>query len=107
MGVTAEYEKRINSLHELDTKHTTELTNTKAEIDKLRGDVHSGRKLMYIYAECPSTENGSTPWRETQNKIYSTPKSTLKHGKTIHWFDRLVFFGVQALPNKKSIRQNE
>ncbi|EMA4784691.1 lysis protein, partial [Providencia rettgeri] len=28
-----DYEKRINSLHELDTKHTTELTNAKAEID--------------------------------------------------------------------------
>ncbi|MEI9749653.1 lysis protein [Moellerella wisconsensis] len=58
--ITTDYEKRINSLHELDTKHTTELTNAKAEIDKLRGDVRSGRKRVYINAECPSTESSST-----------------------------------------------
>uniref|UniRef100_UPI00234A9D8C lysis system i-spanin subunit Rz n=1 Tax=Providencia sp. PROV113 TaxID=2949824 RepID=UPI00234A9D8C len=44
----------------LDTKHTTELTNAKAEIDKLRDDVRSGRKRVYINTECPSTEGGST-----------------------------------------------
>ncbi|BBG58494.1 lysis protein [Providencia rustigianii] len=60
VAITADYEKRINSLHELDTKHTTELTNAKAEIDKLRGDVRSGRKRVYINAECPSTESGPT-----------------------------------------------
>ncbi|MEX9950456.1 lysis protein [Providencia sp. PROV188] len=54
------YENRINSLHELDTKHTTELTNAKAEIDKLRDDVRSGRKRVYINAECTSAENSST-----------------------------------------------
>ncbi|MGW1369512.1 lysis protein [Providencia hangzhouensis] len=58
--ITTDYEKRINSLHELDTKHTTELTNAKAEINKLRDDVRSGRKRVYINAECPSTENSST-----------------------------------------------
>ncbi|WP_347814306.1 lysis protein [Providencia rettgeri] len=58
--INKDYEKRINSLHELDTKHTTELTNAKAEIDKLRDDVRSGRKRVYINAECPSTESGST-----------------------------------------------
>ncbi|SUC31971.1 lysis protein [Providencia rettgeri] len=60
VAITADYEKRINSLHELDTKHTTELTNAKAEIDKLRDDVRSGRKRVYINADCPSSENGST-----------------------------------------------
>lgn len=60
VAITADYEKRINSLHELDTKHTTELTNAKAEIDKLRDDVRSGRKRVYIDAECPSAENSST-----------------------------------------------
>lgn len=60
VAITADYEKRINSLHELDTKHTTELTNAKAEIDKLRDDVRSGRKRVYINAQCPSTESGST-----------------------------------------------
>lgn len=58
--ITTDYEKRINSIHELDTKHTTELTNAKAEIDKLRDDVRSGRKRVYINAECPSTERSST-----------------------------------------------
>ncbi|MEX9949038.1 lysis protein [Providencia alcalifaciens] len=56
----ADYEKRINSLHELDTKHTTELTNAKAEIDKLRIDVGNGTKRLRVKAECPSSENGST-----------------------------------------------
>ncbi|MEY0929272.1 lysis protein [Providencia rettgeri] len=56
VAITTDYEKRINSLHELDTKHTTELTNAKAEIDKLRNDVRSGRKRVYINAECPKPE---------------------------------------------------
>nr|ELR5264572.1 lysis protein [Providencia rettgeri] len=60
VAINEDYEKRINSLHELDTKHTTELTNAKAEIDKLRDDVRSGRKRVYINAECPSSENSST-----------------------------------------------
>ena len=60
IGINADYEKRINSLHELDTKHTTELTNAKAKIDKLRDDIRNGRKRVYINAECPSSENGST-----------------------------------------------
>jgi prophage endopeptidase len=64
IAINVDYEKRINSLHELDTKHTTELTNAKAEIDKLRDDVRSGRKRVYINAECPkpkanTTESGS------------------------------------------------
>ncbi|EOE1544282.1 lysis protein [Providencia rettgeri] len=56
VAITIDYEKRINSLHELDTKHTTELTNAKAEIDKLRDDVRSGRKRVYINTECPKPE---------------------------------------------------
>ncbi|MTC30809.1 lysis protein [Providencia alcalifaciens] len=60
VAITADYEKRINSLHELDTKHTTELTNAKAEIDKLRIDVSNGTKRLRVKAECPSAENGST-----------------------------------------------
>ncbi|BBV03998.1 endopeptidase [Providencia rettgeri] len=56
VAITADYEKRINSLHELDIKHTTELTNAKAEIDKLRDDVRSGRKRVFINAKCPKPE---------------------------------------------------
>ncbi len=59
-AITTDYEKRIDSLHKLDIKHITELTNAKAEINKLRDDVRSGRKRVYINAECPSTESGST-----------------------------------------------
>ncbi|EMN5657649.1 lysis protein [Providencia rettgeri] len=59
-AITTDYEKRINSLHELDTKHTTELTNAKAEIDKLRDAVRSGRKRVYIRASCPKGETNST-----------------------------------------------
>ncbi|AWS53097.1 lysis protein [Providencia rettgeri] len=55
-AITADYEKRINSLHELDTKHTTELTNAKAEIDQLRIDVSNGAKRMYVNAKCPKPE---------------------------------------------------
>ncbi|HDU8630142.1 TPA: lysis protein [Proteus mirabilis] len=71
--INKDYEKRINSLHELDTKHTTELTNAKAEIDKLRDAVRSGRKRVYINAECPtvtknSTESGSDEATARLNK---------------------------------------
>ncbi|MEX9612294.1 lysis protein [Providencia manganoxydans] len=54
--INADYGKRINSLHELDTKHTTELTNAKAEIDKLRIDVSNGTKRLRVKAECPKPE---------------------------------------------------
>lgn len=56
VAITADYEKRINSLHELDTKHTTELTNAKAEIDQLRIDVSNGAKRVYVNAKCPKPE---------------------------------------------------
>ncbi|MEX6232153.1 lysis protein [Providencia hangzhouensis] len=56
VAITEDYEKRINSLHELDTKHTTELTNAKAEIDKLRNDVSNGTKRVYVNANCPKPE---------------------------------------------------
>ncbi|MGO2306081.1 MAG: lysis protein [Providencia sp.] len=60
VAINEDYEKRIESLHELDIKHTTELTNAKAEIDKLRDDVRSGAKRVYVKAKCPSPENSST-----------------------------------------------
>ncbi len=60
VAITVDYEKRINSLHELDTKHTTELINAKAEIDKLRNDVRNGTQRVYINAECPKLKTNST-----------------------------------------------
>lgn len=58
--ITTDYEKRINSLHELDTKHTTELTNAKAEIDQLRIAAERNPERVYIRASCPKSEANST-----------------------------------------------
>ncbi|ELY3856749.1 lysis protein [Providencia rettgeri] len=60
IAINVDYEKRINSLHELDTKHTTELTNAKAEIDKLRIAAERNPERVYIKASCKKTE-GTTP----------------------------------------------
>ncbi|WP_418055106.1 MULTISPECIES: lysis protein [Providencia] len=60
IAITADYEKRINSLHELDTKHTTELTNAKAEIDRLRIAAERNPERVYIRANCPKGETNST-----------------------------------------------
>ncbi|MCY0800696.1 lysis protein [Providencia rettgeri] len=60
VAITADYERRINSLHELDTKHTTELTNAKAEIDKLRIAAERNPDRVYIRASCPKGETNST-----------------------------------------------
>ncbi|EMY0636047.1 lysis protein [Providencia hangzhouensis] len=58
--INADYEKRINSLHELDTKHTTELTNAKTEIDQLRIAAERNPERVYIRASCPKGETDST-----------------------------------------------
>ncbi|WP_272528780.1 lysis protein [Providencia sp. PROV226] len=60
IAINADYEKRINSLHELDTKHTTELTNAKAEIDQLRIAAERNPERVYIRASCPKGETNST-----------------------------------------------
>lgn len=58
--INTNYEKRINSLHELDTKHTTELTNAKAEIDQLRIAAERNPERVYIRASCPKVETNTT-----------------------------------------------
>ncbi|EPK0441132.1 lysis protein [Providencia stuartii] len=60
VAINEDYEKRINSLHELDTKHTTELTNAKAEIDQLRIAAERNPERVYIRASCPKGETNST-----------------------------------------------
>ncbi|NIA76330.1 lysis protein [Providencia rettgeri] len=60
VAINADYEKRINSLHEIDTKHTTELTNAKAEIDQLRIAAERNPDRVYIRASCPKGETNST-----------------------------------------------
>lgn len=55
-----DYEQRINSLHELDTKHTQELTNAKTEIDKLRVTAERNPERVYIKASCKKAESVTT-----------------------------------------------
>ncbi|MEY0254344.1 lysis protein [Morganella morganii] len=64
VAINKDYKYRIQSLHELDTLYTQELTNAKTEIDTLRDAVKSGNKRVYIKAECPkagadTAESGS------------------------------------------------
>ena len=55
VAINKDYKSRIQSLHELDTMYTQELTNAKTEIDSLRDAVKSGAKRVYIKAECPKS----------------------------------------------------
>lgn len=64
VAINKDYKSRIQSLHELDTMYTQELTNAKTEIDSLRDAVRSGTKRVYVRADCPksgadTTEGGS------------------------------------------------
>ncbi|EQC1409786.1 lysis protein [Providencia rettgeri] len=54
--INEDYEKRIDSLHKLDTKHTQELTNAKAEINKLRIATERNPERVYIKASCKKAE---------------------------------------------------
>ncbi|HHR6132341.1 TPA: lysis protein [Providencia alcalifaciens] len=60
IAINADYEKRIDSLHKLDTKHTTELKNAKAEIDQLRIAAERNPERVYIRASCPKVETNTT-----------------------------------------------
>lgn len=55
VGINKDYKERVQKLHELDTRHTQELTNAKTEIDTLRDAVKSGTKRVYIKADCPKS----------------------------------------------------
>lgn len=57
VAINEDYEKRINSLHELDIKHTQELTNAKAEIDQLRIAAERNPERVYIRASCKKAED--------------------------------------------------
>ncbi|HFK8544525.1 TPA: lysis protein [Proteus mirabilis] len=70
----ADYEKRINSLHELDTKHATELTNAKAEIDRLRVSAERNPERVYIKAECP--KSASNPATSMDDATTARPTDT-------------------------------
>ncbi|MBC6659568.1 lysis protein [Morganella morganii] len=55
VAINKDYKYRIQSLHELDTMYTQELTNAKTEIDSLRDAVKSGTKRLSVKAECPKS----------------------------------------------------
>lgn len=54
------YQARITRLNQLDIKYTQELASAKNEIDRLRDDVNSGNKRVYVKAECPAVTKNST-----------------------------------------------
>ncbi|WP_340618328.1 lysis protein [Xenorhabdus entomophaga] len=56
IAINTTQQERIKQLHELDTRHTQELTNAKTEIDTLRTDVAAGRRKLRIKATCPVSE---------------------------------------------------
>ncbi len=60
VAINKDYKSRIQSLHELDTLYTQELTNAKTEIDNLRDAVKSGTKRVYIKAKCPKVGSDTT-----------------------------------------------
>lgn len=47
--------KTIIATQELDKKYNEELTDAKANIDKLRDDLRSNAKRVYVNAACPPT----------------------------------------------------
>ncbi|MBT0520922.1 lysis protein [Morganella morganii] len=60
IAINKDYKSRIQSLHELDTMYTQELTNAKTEIDSLRDAVKSGTKRLSVKAECPKSGTDTT-----------------------------------------------
>ncbi|MGO2334313.1 lysis protein [Providencia sp.] len=58
--INEDYQERVQSLHQLDTKHTQELTNAKSEIDKLRIAAERNPERVYIKASCKKTESVTT-----------------------------------------------
>ncbi|ENZ0346993.1 lysis protein [Morganella morganii] len=60
VAINKDYKSRIQSLHELDTLYTQELTNAKTEIDSLRDAVKSGTKRLSVKAECPKVRSDTT-----------------------------------------------
>ncbi|MEQ4776672.1 lysis protein [Providencia huaxiensis] len=58
--INEDYQERVQSLHQLDIKHTQELANAKIQIDKLRIAVERNPERVYIKANCSKGETNST-----------------------------------------------
>ncbi|MBG3117436.1 lysis protein [Proteus mirabilis] len=72
--INEKYQARITKLNELDTKHMTELTNAKAEIDRLRVSSERHPERVYIKAECP--KNTTTSTSELDDATTARPTDT-------------------------------
>nr|MBG5901113.1 lysis protein [Providencia rettgeri] len=59
--INEDYQERVQSLHELDTKHTQELANAKIQIDKLRIAAERNPERVYIKASCKKAEGTTAP----------------------------------------------
>ncbi|EMX6285399.1 lysis protein [Providencia rettgeri] len=57
--INEDYQERVQSLHELDTKHTQELANAKIQIDKLRVAAERNPERVYIKASCKKAEGAT------------------------------------------------
>ncbi|MEZ2893572.1 lysis protein [Providencia rettgeri] len=57
--INEDYQKRVQSLHELDTKHTQELANAKIQIDKLRIAAERNPERVYIKVSCKKAEGAT------------------------------------------------
>ncbi|MEM8449317.1 lysis protein [Morganella morganii] len=60
VAINKDYKSRIQSLHELDTMYTQELTNAKTEIDSLRDAADRNPERVYIKASCPKASGVTT-----------------------------------------------
>ncbi|EPJ0400936.1 lysis protein [Providencia rettgeri] len=58
--INEDYQERVQSLHQLDTKHTQELVNAKIEIDKLRIAAERNPERVYIKASCKKAADTTT-----------------------------------------------
>ncbi|HGV9233572.1 TPA: lysis protein [Providencia rettgeri] len=58
--INEDYQERVQALHQLDTKHTQELTNAKSEIDQLRIAAERNPERVYIKASCKKAEGATT-----------------------------------------------
>ena len=83
VAINKDYKSRIQSLHELDTMYTQELTNAKTEIDSLRDAVKSGSKRVYVRAEC--TKSGT----DTATGMDDGRPATLARDAEPDYFDLL------------------
>ncbi|WP_063655216.1 lysis protein [Candidatus Arsenophonus triatominarum] len=59
-------QQKIEALRQLDIKHTEELNNAKAEIDKLNDAVRAGVKRLHVNAVCPIPKTATTQSRHNE-----------------------------------------